>query len=183
MDAEPDSTVLTVPPDRGAMSEQPLWRQHFPIDTPQDNYFSRREFTKFLVLTSFAFAVGQFWIALQNVWRKMRKTPPIARIAALDQLPVGGAVTFYYPAKDSPALLIRPADKTLVAYESLCTHLQCPVLPQVAANRLYCPCHAGYFDLATGRVLAGPARRPLSQIRLNVRGGVVYATGIQEETE
>ena len=145
-------------------------------------YRARRDFTKFLCLTSFAFVVGQFWIAAQNLWRKMRKTPQLVRIIPLGELPVGGAAAFHYPTENDPALLIRSAEDVLVAYGSLCTHLQCPVLPQVAAGRLYCPCHAGYFDLATGKALAGPPRRPLPQIRLSLRNGIVYAAGIEEKS-
>jgi hypothetical protein len=54
---------VTTPPDGRPLAEQPEWRRDFPIDTPQDNYVARRDFTKFLVLTSGAFAVGQVWIA------------------------------------------------------------------------------------------------------------------------
>ena len=54
----------------GGRCNQPQWRQDFPIDWPQDHYVARRDFAKFLVLTSVAFAVGQLWIGMQNVWRK-----------------------------------------------------------------------------------------------------------------
>jgi Rieske Fe-S protein len=50
------------------------------------------------------------------------------------------------------------------------------------SGRLHCPCHNGWFDLATGNVLAGPPTRPLARVRLEVRGGTVYATGIEEAT-
>jgi nitrite reductase/ring-hydroxylating ferredoxin subunit len=176
-----DLELHTVPPDRGDMDAQPRWRQDFPIDTTEEYYLARRDFTKFLVLTSFAFVVGQFWIALRSVWRKARGTAPLVRIVPLDELPVGGAVAFRYPTDHDPALLVRTAAGTLVAYASQCTHLQCPVLPQTDADRLHCPCHAGYFDLATGNVLAGPPRRRLPRIQLEVRNGVVYATGVEED--
>jgi arsenite oxidase small subunit len=45
---------------------------------------------------------------------------------------------------------------------------------------LLCPCHNGCFDAATGRALAGPARRPLTRIALENRDGVVYAVGVEE---
>src|SRR5688572_27418152 len=97
----------TVPPDRQTMTEQPQWRKDFPIDRLQDAYLARREFTKFLVLTSLAFAVGQFWIALRNLWRRTQGTPPLTQIVSFDELPIGGAVTFHYPTKADPCLLIR----------------------------------------------------------------------------
>ena len=68
---------LSVPPDGKPYHEQPQWRNDFPIDWPQDELVARRDFTKFLVLTSFAFAVGQIWIAFENFARKRRGRPPI----------------------------------------------------------------------------------------------------------
>jgi Rieske Fe-S protein len=171
----------TIPPDRRTMSEQPQWRHDFPIDRPQDAYLSRRDFTKFLVLTSLAFVVGQFWIALRNIWRKSQGGPPLMRIISLNDLPTGGAITFHYPTEADPCLLIRPSEDTLLAYASQCTHLQCPVLPEIEEGRLHCPCHVGYFDLATGEVLAGPPRRNLPRIGLEIQDGVVYAASIEEE--
>jgi Rieske Fe-S protein len=47
---------------------------------------------------------------------------------------------------------------------------------------IHCPCHEGYFDLKTGRVLAGPPPRPLPRIVLDVRGNEIYATGIERRT-
>ena len=76
------------------------------------------------------------------------------------------------------------------ALELLCSHLLCPVVPaerRVTANagaagelELHCPCHNGWFDLETGRPLAGPPRRPLARVHLEVRGTTVFATGIEE---
>ena len=62
--------TITTPPDRSPADQQPAWREDFPIDWPQDQYVERRDFMKFMVLTSGAFALGQLWIGLQNWWRK-----------------------------------------------------------------------------------------------------------------
>jgi nitrite reductase/ring-hydroxylating ferredoxin subunit len=182
MELETDPELHTVPPNRGAMEDQPKWRQDFPIDTPQDWYVARRDFTKFMGLTSLAFVVGQFWIALENRWRKVRGELPIIAIGPLENVPVGNATTFRYPREADGAILLRPDARTLLAYSSQCTHLQCPVLPEIAAARLRCPCHAGYFDLRTGEPMAGPPRRPLPRIKIAVRGGTIYATGFEDQS-
>lgn len=175
-----DHDRLTVPPDGRPEADQPRWRQDFPIDWPQDEYIARRDFTKFMVLTSFAFAVGQLWILAQNYFRRSRKELPVREIAAVDEIPVGGSRIFNYPGEHEPALLVRLDDSRFVAYDQRCTHLVCPVIPQVEAGRFYCPCHEGSFDLVSGRPLAGPPRRPLTRVRLEIRGGRVFATGIEE---
>ena len=61
-----DPDELTIAPDGRPMEEQPKWRRDFPVDVPQDQYVARREFTKFLALTSFAFVAGQAWILAKS---------------------------------------------------------------------------------------------------------------------
>lgn len=175
-----DPETGTIPPDGKSLAEQPRWRQDFPIDWARDEYVSRRDFTKFLALTSLAFVVGQAWILAQNAWRARRGALPIVAVARVDELSVGAAKLFAYPHENSHAILIRLAEDRFVAYDQQCTHLLCPVIAQPERGRLHCPCHDGNFDLETGRVLSGPPERPLPQIELSIRGGTVYATGRTE---
>ena len=173
---------ITVAPDGRPPEQQPRWRQDFPIDWPADQYVARRDFGRFLVLTSGAFVAGQAWIAARHLVRANRPPPPRVRIAALDQIPVGSASVFVYPGPTDRCLLIRPNADTLVAFSQMCTHLSCAVVPRVAEGVLHCPCHEGYFDLYTGRNIAGPPPRPLPRILLDVVGGEVFATGVEERT-
>lgn len=170
---------LSVPPDGKPYRDQPQWRNDFPIDWPQDELVARRDFTKFLVLTSLAFVVGQVWIAAENFARRRRGRPPIRKIARVDSIAIGSSVTFAYPEAHDACILIRTAADRFVAYSQKCTHLSCAVTPQPDQNRLYCPCHHGFFDLATGAPTAGPPRRPLPRIGLEIRDGFLYATGVE----
>lgn len=172
---------ITVPPDGRPDDQQPAWRRDFPIDWPQDHYVARRDFTKFMVLTSLAFAAGQLWIAARAAFRRRGPLPSV-KVASLDALPVGGSLTFHYPGPRDDCVLVRTAPDRLLAYGQKCTHLSCAVIPEVAKGQLTCPCHHGVFDLATGRPLAGPPRRPLPRVTLQIRGNDVYATGVEEST-
>ena len=174
-----DAEQFTRAPDGRSMETQPAWRTDFPIDWPQDNYVERRDFMKFMVLTSLAFTAGQFWIAGQNWWRRRRGEPHVARIAALNEVPVGSVRTFTYPTDHDPCVLIRPADDVLLAYNQKCTHLSCAVIPRIDERVIRCPCHEGVFDMASGRPIAGPPQRPLDRILLEVRAGDIYATGVE----
>jgi Rieske Fe-S protein len=176
-----DTVRDTTPPDGRPPGEQPRWRRDFPVDWSEDEYVGRRELVKFLVLTSGAFAVGQLWIVAKSLFGRRRAAthPPPLAIARIDELPVGGAKTFHYPAGSTPRLLVRTAERGFVAYDQQCTHLLCPVVPAVESGRLHCPCHNGWFDLATGRPLAGPPRRPLPRVTLELRDGTVFATGVE----
>ena len=170
---------ISVPPDGRPFREQPQWRNDFPIDWPQDEFVSRRDFTKFLVLTSLAFAVGQLWIAFENIGRKRKGQSPIRLITKLAALPVGGSLVFAYPEPNDNCIIVRTGPQQLVAYSQKCTHLSCAVTPHPEQNRLLCPCHHGIFDLGTGSPIAGPPRRPLPRIRLQIQDGAVYATGVE----
>jgi len=165
-------------PDGAPWRAQPRWRQDFPVDVEQDEYVSRRDFTRFMVVISGAFAVGQLWIVAQNRLRRRRGQPEIREIASVDSLPIGGSLTFHYPTERETCVLVRLDERRFVAYDQACTHLSCPVIPRVDEGRFACPCHDGSFDLESGRPLAGPPRRPLVRVQLSVTGGKVYATGL-----
>jgi Rieske Fe-S protein len=173
---------ITIAPDWRPMDEQPAWRSDFPIDWPQDRYVERRDFMKFLVLTSLALTVGQLWIGVQNWWRRQRGAPEIARVATVDAIGGSGVVTFAYPGIHDDCVLVRTGDGALVAYSQKCTHLSCAVRPLVDKGVIECPCHEGLFELSSGRPLAGPPRRPLPIVRLEVRGNDIYATGVDHRT-
>jgi nitrite reductase/ring-hydroxylating ferredoxin subunit len=179
---DPSNDQISVAPDFQPAAAQPAWRQDFPIDWPQDNYVERRDFMKFMVLTSFAMTVGQFWIAAQN-WRRGRRPPPGSRrIASLDALPIGGSIVFGYPGEHDNCVLVRISDTELVAYNQKCTHLSCAVIPRPDRGDIHCPCHEGIFDLKSGRPTAGPPRRPLDRVTLEVHGRDIYATGLEART-
>jgi Rieske Fe-S protein len=169
----------TTAPDGRPEVDQPAWRQDFPIETEQDNYVARRDFTKFLVLISGAFATGQLWIGVQNWLRKRRGLPPKVRVASLNDLAVGQSVTFRYPGPHDDCIMIRPDDSTVLAYNQKCTHLACPVIPDGKGNCFHCPAHNGLFEQKTGKVVSGPPRRPLPRITLELRGDDIYATGVE----
>jgi Rieske Fe-S protein len=169
----------TAAPNGLPLSDQPAWRRDFPIDWPQDLYVARRDFTRFLVLTSLPFALVQLGISVLNWLRRDGSRPPVKAIARLADVPIGGVVSFAYPEEHDACLLLRPDEKTLLAFSQKCTHLGCAVVPDQDKKCLLCPCHKGHFALDSGRPLAGPPRRPLPRIILENRDGVVHAVGVE----
>jgi Rieske Fe-S protein len=143
---------------------------------------ARREFAKVLVLTSSAFTAGQAWIAAEHLLRRRREAPPRVKIASMGEVPVGGFKIFSYPHEHDRCVLVRLGESELVAFSQACTHLSCAVIPKVAEGIFLCPCHDGYFDLRTGKNIAGPPPRPLPRIVLETRGEDVFAIGIEERT-
>jgi nitrite reductase/ring-hydroxylating ferredoxin subunit len=158
----------------------PHWRADFPINWDEDHYVSRREFTSFLAFISAALFLGSGLSGVWQWWRRRRllQATPV-RIAALNDIPVGGAKLFHYPTSHDPCLLIRVSGDRCVAYSQQCTHLLCPVVYRAEAQQLHCPCHEGLFSVKDGRVLAGPPRRPLPRVVLERRGADLWATGMK----
>jgi Rieske Fe-S protein len=177
-----DREQITIAPDGAPPDMQPAWRQDFPIDWPQDLYVERRDFMKFMVLTSAAFTMGQLWIGVQNWYRKRTAQPPVQRIASVDEVAVGGSIGFTYPNEFEPCLLVRLTTSEFVAFGQKCTHLSCAVIPRPTDGTFHCPCHEGRFDLRTGVPTAGPPRRPLTRIVLELRGQDIFAVGVEERT-
>jgi Rieske Fe-S protein len=97
------------------------------------------------------------------------------RIAS--SLEPGEAIAFSYPGDHDPAIAVRLADRSLVAYSSVCTHLGCAVLWSRERGELLCPCHKGAFSVETGRPVSGPPPRALPRIGLQERTDGIYAGG------
>jgi Rieske Fe-S protein len=159
-------------------SSAPLWRDEFPVSTADERYVNRRQFTKFLTLTSFGMLAGNLWILARSLFSR---TPayPLQAVATLDELPVGGVKIFNYPTESDPCILVRTAADSWAAYSQKCTHLSCAVYYEQAENRLACPCHQGFFSITDGAVLQGPPQRALPRVALERKDGQLIAVRME----
>jgi Rieske Fe-S protein len=169
-------TPPTTPPG------DPLWRDEFSVYAADERYVSRRQFAKFLTLTSVGMLAGQVWI-LAKSWMTPTRVYPEVAIANAADVPVQGVKLFRYPTEYDTCILVRPDAETFVAYSQKCTHLSCAVFYAPTRNRLECPCHEGYFAIDSGRVLQGPPPRPLPRILLRRDGDTILAVGVDEHGE
>jgi len=162
----------------GRSSSEPLWKEEFSVRTADERYVTRRQLTKFLVLTSFGMFVGNLWILFRS-WFYKPPTFPEQTVARVGEIPVGGVKLFTYPTKDDHCILVRIAENKHVSYSQKCTHLSCAVYYSQESNRLECPCHKGFFSIADGSVLEGPPSRPLPKILLEKRGDELVAVDVK----
>jgi Rieske Fe-S protein len=153
------------------------------VDAPEDAYVLRRQFTKFLVLTSFGMACGNGWIWLRSLFAKESLAYPEMVVARASEVTAGTVKMFSYPGPQDPCILVRRTSGSLAAFSQKCTHLSCAVYYAAARDRLECPCHEGYFSADDGRVLQGPPPRPLPKIRLALRGDDIVAVGVEQGAE
>jgi Rieske Fe-S protein len=92
-------------------------------------------------------------------------------LAKLDAIPVGECVSAELDGK--PVIVSRPTATTAACFSAICTHMGCTVAP--AGKELQCPCHGSVYSATTGKVLGGPAPRPLPRIPVQVEHGEVVS--------
>lgn len=164
-------------PERSA-TEVPLWRDEFSVHAAEERYVSRRQFGKFLVLTSLGMFAGNLWILVRSWMRGQPAWLPRV-VARASEVPVGGVKLFTYPGPHDPCILVRPDAETFAAFSQKCTHLSCAVYYEASRRRLECPCHEGYFSVKDGSVLQGPPPRPLPRVVLERRGDELVAIRVE----
>jgi menaquinol-cytochrome c reductase iron-sulfur subunit len=69
----------------------------------------------------------------------------------------------------STAWVVKMNDKDVVAYAPQCTHLGCAYHWDEQQTNFVCPCHTSVFSVE-GKVLSGPAPRPLDRYTIQVQG-------------
>lgn len=152
------------------------------IDRNMERNLDRRGFMKTLVGSAGLFAVSTLpWgaVAAKELMGIGEKSSQRKEIAKVNAVKVGDAVEFGYPADHNGALMIRLTEEKFVAYQSACTHLQCPVFWEKSSGDMICPCHHGVFDVETGAAVAGPPRRALPEIELQEEDGTIYAVRVK----
>jgi len=90
-------------------------------------------------------------------------------LAKLDAIPIGKCVSA--TLGEQPVIVSRPTATTAACFSAICTHMGCTVAP--AGTELHCPCHGSIYSATTGKVLGGPAPRPLPRIPVDVSNGEV----------
>lgn len=159
---------------------QKHWKDDFSVDWDATEYISRREFTRFLGLSSAGLAAGSTLIAAADSLRASGESGekgPRVRLGRVADMQPGTSRAFEYPRKGLYALLLRHDDGTYSAFSQKCPHLGCAVYFEHEKNVLECPCHEGFFEPRTGNVISGPPQRGLSRVELEVDGDDLWAIG------
>lgn len=116
------------------------------------------------------------------------KLGPFVRVAHLDSLPprLPTSVTFVEETEDAyefdllphSVWVIKRSEEEVVVFSPVCPHLGCQVFFDHTSNEFKCPCHGSVFSL-DGKVLAGPAPRPLDMLPIKVKDGALYVQWVQ----
>jgi arsenite oxidase small subunit len=145
---------------------------------------SRRKFLQGATASALLFFAG---VARESGATTLKKYPS-RKIGNINTLKANEPLDFHYPDSQSPCLLMKVdqaavggvgAQKNVVAFSSLCTHMGCPLT--FSQNRLLCKCHYSMFDVTrNGQSYQGLASQWLPQVILRVDAmGNIYAEGIE----
>jgi nitrite reductase/ring-hydroxylating ferredoxin subunit len=99
---------------------------------------------------------------------------PWTEVAALDDLPEGKGRQVQ--VGEDPVVLVRAGERVF-ALSDVCTHQGAHVhggaVRTASPASIACPFHGSTFALEDGRVLRGPAARPLATYEVRIEGGAV----------
>lgn len=115
--------------------------------------------------------VGSAWRPKKRRWSK---------VAGVNSLPPGQPVALTFADKIEDAYIqetvlhsvwaVKHSRAEVVVYSPICPHLGCKYNWNPKAGHFECPCHASVFAL-DGKVLAGPAPRPLDTLPIKIQNG------------
>jgi menaquinol-cytochrome c reductase iron-sulfur subunit len=157
-----------------------------PTESPGTIDRERRNFLLLSlgVLTSVMGLVLGIPLVSSLITPKARKTKETwVRVADLDSLLMDQPVRLNFAAQTVDAYqreeklhsvwIIRRSPEEVIAFSAICTHLGCYFDWNPLISHFECPCHASVFSI-NGRVLAGPAPRPLDSLPLKIDHGGLY---------
>ena len=157
---------------------EPTWKRDFPYEAASEDEVTRREFARYLVAGAGVMAAGNLGIAAWTQLRTINTGEP-RELIPLAGVAIGDTYLFRYPTDADPAILLRLADREVVAFSQKCTHLGCVVYFEAEEDRWHCPCHEGNFEPRTGEVISGPPPRALGRIDVEIRDDTIWALGYQ----
>jgi menaquinol-cytochrome c reductase iron-sulfur subunit len=85
-------------------------------------------------------------------------------------------------SEKSTAWVVKLQNNQVVAFGPQCTHLGCAYHWDESKNEFICPCHSSIFAI-DGKVVSGPAPRPLDRYQTRLDGTKLMLGSLQESPE
>ena len=147
---------------------------------------SRRSFLKVLVgiITFFIGVILGLPFIRALIVPKFQKAKQVwYKVAGVDSMPVGQPVRVNFFARTEDAYrhetavhsvwAVKHSASEVTVYSPICTHLGCYYKWDAGTGHFECPCHGSVFAL-DGKVLGGPAPRPLDTLPVKIDNGVLF---------
>ncbi len=155
------------------------------IQLAEDEGSTRRNFLKFLIgafsaLVAAAMAVPLIGALIGSSFRS--KKPQSVKVGNISSLPVDQPVNLRFPFETEDAYLrettihdvwiVKHSSSEITVFSPICPHLGCHYDWQADGSEFICPCHGSVYSV-TGKVLGGPAPRPLDTLPWKLEGDVL----------
>ena len=115
--------------------------------------------------------------------RSSKKKEAWTPVGELSMAPLGKPYEFVFQKtrvdgwkvtkEKATAWVLKKSENEVVAFAPQCTHLGCAYHWDDKNLNFLCPCHTSVFD-KDGKVLTGPAPRPLDRYQSKVENGKIY---------
>ncbi len=113
----------------------------------------------------------------------LRRKADWSKVAEINSLPEGQPVELKFATTAEDAYqranilysvwVVKRSAEELVVFSPICPHLGCHYLWNAKIERFACPCHASVYSI-DGKVLYGPAPRPLDTLPYKIENGVLF---------
>jgi len=123
---------------------------------------------------------------------KVRSRGEWTEICSLSNLAADGPVELAFrqnwvdgwkvDSEKKTAWVWKGPDNSVVAFGPQCTHLGCAYHWDDSRREFLCPCHNSLFAM-DGKVISGPARRPLDRYDVKVEGNKLFVGRLRPFTE
>ncbi len=142
--------------------------KEFKKEDQKESSISRRYFLEIIGGGAIGIAAaGGVILTAQFLSPNVLLEPPLRFKAGPSQNFPPGSITVN---KDHKVFIVRAREGYFYAVSSVCTHLGCLVNWKSEESIFACPCHGSKFD-KEGRVLQGPAPRPLPRFSMALDEG------------
>jgi menaquinol-cytochrome c reductase iron-sulfur subunit len=159
-----------------------------------DDKTGRRTFLKWLIGAVAALnglVIGLPFVKTVIGGKKKKEETKWAKVVEINSIPKGKPtdVRFEYPESDAyihrevihSVWVIKHSDSDLTVFSPICPHLGCHYTWNKNTHHFECPCHASVFSI-NGKVLGGPAPRPLDTLPKKIENGTLYVDWVRYQT-
>jgi nitrate reductase gamma subunit len=111
------------------------------------------------------------------------RKPGWTKAGELNTLPIGEPTKLTFAVKTTSAYIaetvlhdlwvVKQSPTEFTVFSPICPHLGCEYNWNAQTNHFECPCHGSVYAI-DGKVLGGPAPRPLDTLPAKVEGGELY---------
>lgn len=109
-----------------------------------------------------------------TLYEQVSQSVVVGKINEIPSLNDGAKIVKY---NKKAVVLFRTETNQVHALSAVCTHLGCIVQYQPNEKQFKCNCHGSIFDIS-GKNIAGPAPRPLSPYRVELKDDSVIVSQI-----